>query len=219
MIDVESLLIGISVLGALAIIGGLVFAESAFLVGLFLPGGDMLLLVAGIFAAQGSLPLAGVLAVIFIAAVAGDNVGYYIGRKTGPRVFKKREGVFFRQEYAERATEFYKRHGGKTVIMARFFAYVRTFAPLVAGVAKMPHGKFLFYNVLGALLWAVSLVMLGYWLGVELAEEIERYIFPVALLGIALIFSPTIVYFVKNKPARAALKSKIRLNFPTRKNK
>lgn len=198
MFDVESILGSISVIGALAIIFAIIFAESAFLIGLFIPGGDTLLLAAGIFAAQGSLPLVAVIATIFIAAVLGDNVGYYIGQKTGPRVFTRKEGIFFRREYAERATRFYEKHGGKTVVVARFIAYVRTFAPLVAGVAKMPHGKFIFYNVFGAFFWTVSLVMLGYWLGKELADQIERYILPVSIIGIVLLFSPTILYFIRN---------------------
>jgi membrane-associated protein len=198
MFDLETTIGSISVIGALTLIGVIIFAESAFLVGLFIPGGDTLLLAAGIFAAQGSLPLIGVIAVIFVAAVVGDNVGYYIGEKTGPRVFKKKEGVFFRKDYAERAEAFYKRHGGKTVVIARFIAYVRTFVPLLAGIAKMPRGKFIFYNIFGALFWTLTLVLIGYWLGKELADEIERYIIPVSLLGLVLLFSPTILYFVRN---------------------
>lgn len=198
MFDLETALGSIGVIGALVLIGAIIFAESAFLVGLFIPGGDTLLLAAGIFAAQGSLPLIGVIAVIFVAAVVGDNVGYYIGEKTGPRVFNKKEGMFFRKDYAERATTFYEKHGGKTVVIARFIAYVRTFVPLLAGIAKMNRGKFIFYNVIGALFWTLSLVLVGYWLGKELADEIERYILPVSLIGLVLLFSPTIIYFVRN---------------------
>lgn len=198
MFDLETALGSIGVIGALTLIGAIIFAESAFLVGLFIPGGDTLLLVAGVFAAQGSLPLVGVIVVIFVAAVVGDNVGYYIGEKTGPRVFKKKEGVFFRKDYAERAEAFYEKHGGKTVVIARFIAYVRTFVPLLAGIAKMPRGKFVFYNIFGALFWTVSLVMLGYWLGKELADQIERYILPVSIIGLVLLFSPTVLYFFRN---------------------
>lgn len=198
MLDIENLLGSISVIGALAIIGVLVFAESAFLFGLFLPGGDTLLLAAGVFASQGNLPLVGVIAVIFAAAVIGDNVGYYIGEKTGPHVFKQKEGLFFRREYAERATAFYERHGGKTVVIARFIAYVRTFVPLLAGIARMPRAKFVFYNIFGALFWTLSLVLAGYWLGAALADEIERYLLPISIFCLLLLFSPTIIYLIRN---------------------
>jgi membrane-associated protein len=216
MIDFETLLGGISVIGALAIIGGLIFAESAFLFGLFIPGGDGLLLISGVLAAEGILPLWGVLLVIFLAATIGDNVGYTIGEQTGPRVFKQKGGVFFRKEYAEKATDFYQRHGGKTVIIARFIGYVRTIAPLLAGIGKMPRGKFIFYNILGALLWTLSLTLIGYWLGKEFADQIESYLLPVSLAGLAIIFAPTIIYFVKNVEARKALKQKLKLDKKSR---
>jgi membrane-associated protein len=209
MFDIEAMLSNISVVGALAIIGALVFAESAFLFGMFVPGGDTLLLVAGVFAAAGTLPLGWVIAVVFVAAAAGDNVGYYIGQKSGPRIFKKENGIFFRREYAERAAEFYERHGGKTVVIARFIAYVRTFAPLVAGVARMPHSKFIFYNIFGALFWTISLVMLGFLLGKEFAEQIERYILPVSILCILMLFAPTIAYFVRRPEARRNALAKV----------
>lgn len=213
MLDPESLLGGISVLSALAIIGVIVFAESGLLIGLVLPG-DTLLFTAGFFAANGNLPLIWVMVVIFVAAIIGDNVGYYFGKKTGPRVFKKRNGVFFRQEYAERATSFYHRHGGATIFLARFVPYIRTLAPIVAGVAKMYRPKFIFYNILGALLWTITFVLLGYWLGVELAERIDNYLIPAFILGLLFAFSPTIIYFIKHAEARRALKRKINPNKP-----
>jgi len=199
MVDLESLLGSISVIGALALIGGLIFAESAFLFGLFLPGGDSLLLISGVLAAQGNLPLPWLILVIFVAAILGDNVGYYIGKKTGPRIFKQKEGMFFRKEYADRATAFYEKHGGKTVVIARFIAYVRTFVPLLAGIANMSRTKFVFYNIFGALFWTLSLVLVGYWLGKEFADVIEQYLLPVTLIGILLLFSPSIIFFVRNR--------------------
>ncbi|MGH7158217.1 MAG: DedA family protein [Candidatus Saccharimonadales bacterium] len=198
MVDFENLLGSISVIGALAIIGALIFAESAFLFGLFVPGGDTLLVISGVLAAEGILPLWAVMLVIFLAAVTGDNVGYTIGQKTGPRVFHRKEGFFFRKEYADRAAAFYHRHGGETVVIARFIAYVRTIAPLLAGIGNMPRGKFAFYNLFGALFWTLSLVLLGYWLGKEFADLIERYIVPATLGGLLLLFAPTIVLFVRN---------------------
>lgn len=206
MLDVENLIEGVSVFGALAVIGAIVFAESGLLVGLFLPG-DTLLFTAGLFAAHGDLPLAGSMGVIFIAAIIGDNVGYYFGQKAGPRIFKKRESLLFSRQYIEKAQVFYARHGGKTVMLARFIPYVRTFAPIVAGAANMHRLKFIIYNVAGALLWTITFVLLGYWLGLELAEEIEKYLVPAFILCFLFAFSPTIVYFIKrakhNKVSRS----------------
>jgi membrane-associated protein len=204
MLDVEGLIAGVSVIGALSIIGIIVFAESGLLIGLFLPG-DTLLFTAGFFAAQGELPIGWVIVVITVAAVLGDNVGYYFGEKTGQRIFQKKEGVFFRKEYVERATVFYDKHGGKTVMFARFVPYVRTFAPIIAGAAKMNHFKFFIYNIAGAFTWTVTFVLFGYWFGVELAEEIEQYIVPAFIFGLLFAFSPTIIYFIRNPRFRAAV--------------
>lgn len=201
MLSPESLLGGIGVVGALAIIAVIVFAESGLLVGLFLPG-DTLLFTAGFFAANGSLPLWAVIIVIFAAAIAGDNMGYFFGRKTGPKIFHKKEGLFFRREYAERATTFYNKHGGITVLVARFIPYIRTLAPIVAGVGAMNRPKFILYNIMGAFLWTVTFVLLGYWLGVELAKELESYLVPAFVLGLLFAFSPTIIYFIKNAGQR-----------------
>ncbi len=209
MLDPESLLGGISVVGALAIIGLIVFAESGLLVGLFLPG-DTLLVTAGFFAAHGDLPLFWVIAVIFVAAIIGDNVGYYIGQKTGPRIFKQREGLFFRKEYVGRAQAFYARYGGQTILLARFIPYIRTLAPIVAGIANMNRPKFIVYNILSALLWTIAFVLLGYWLGVELAEQIERFIIPTFILGLLFAFSPTIVYFLRNPRWRTTIATKFK---------
>ncbi len=208
MLDPESLLGGISVVGALAIIAVIVFAESGLLIGLFLPG-DTLLFTAGFFAASGSLPLWAVIVVIFAAAIAGDNMGYFFGRKTGPKIFHKKEGLLFRREYAERATTFYHKHGGITVLVARFIPYIRTLAPIIAGIGGMNRPKFILYNIMGAFLWTVSFVLFGYWLGVELAERLDDYLVPAFILGLLFAFSPTIIYFIKNVQAHQNLKHKM----------
>lgn len=194
----HTLLGGVSVVGALVLIGLIVYAETGFLFGLFLPG-DTLLLVVGVFAAQGDLPLVWSMLIIFIAAILGDNTGYFIGRTTGPRIFKKNKGLLFREEYIERAEHFYKRHGGKTIIVARFIGYVRTLVPIVAGVAKMHRPKFIVYNILGAAIWTLTFVLLGYWLGVEAGEQIRRYFVPSLIVGALLILSPSIVYIIRRK--------------------
>lgn len=209
MIDPTDLLGGASAVAGLVILGAIVFAESGLLIGFFLPG-DTLLFTAGFFAAQGHLPLAGVLIVIFLAAVIGDNVGYTIGKKSGPRLFKKKDGIIFRQTYIARAEEFYEKHGGKTIIIARFVPIVRTFAPVVAGVGNMKHKRFFFYNVLGAAIWTGSVVMLGYWLGSLIDPHLmEKFILLAVGLAMILTFGPTLYHLLKDKRFRAFLANQV----------
>ncbi len=142
-------------------IGSVVFAESGLLIGIFLPG-DSLLITAGLLASQGyfSYPLLAM--IVFVAAVAGDAVGYTFGRRVGPKIFSREGSLFFNPEHLKRAEVFYERHGGKAVVIARFMPFLRTFASIVAGVGKMSYPRFAFFNALGALLWAVGLTTLGY---------------------------------------------------------
>lgn len=203
MIDPAHLLEGAGVVAGLAIIGAIIFAESGLLIGFFLPG-DTLLFTAGFFAAQGQLPLTGVLIVIFLAAVIGDNVGYAIGKKSGPHLFKKKDGIIFRQEYIARAEEFYEQHGGKTIILARFVPIVRTFAPVVAGVGNMKHKKFFLYNVVGAAIWTLSVVLLGFWLGSLIDPHLmEKFILLAIGTATVLTFGPTLYHLLKDKRFRA----------------
>ena len=206
MLEPTSLLEGAGVIGGLAIIGAIIFAESGLLIGFFLPG-DTLLFTAGFFAAQGNLPLAGVLAVIFLTAIIGDNVGYTIGKKSGPKLFSKKDGIIFRQEYIARAEKFYEKHGGKTIIIARFVPVVRTFAPVVAGVGNMERKKFVLYNVVGAAIWTGSVVMLGYWLGSLIdPHAMEKYLL-LAIFGAMIItVGPTLYHLLREERLRAFLK-------------
>lgn len=183
--------------GGLLLIGLIVFAESGLLIGFFLPG-DTLLFAAGFFAAQGKLSLFWLLAVLIIAAIVGDNVGYTIGKHTGKRIFKKKDGILFRQEYIERAEEFYESHGGKTIILARFIPIVRTFAPVVAGVGNMERRKFMFYNIIGAVTWCVSVTLLGYWLGSKI-PSIDKYILPVILVATIFTFTPPLIHVWRDR--------------------
>lgn len=196
MLNVENIIRS----GGLLLIGLIVFAESGLLVGFFLPG-DTLLFSAGFFAAQGHLPLGWLILVIVSAAIIGDNVGYTIGRRTGHRIFRKKEGIFFRQEYIQRAEAFYEKHGGKTVTLARFVPIVRTFAPIVAGVAKMERKRFMFYNVLGAIIWGVGLPVLGYFLGSKI-PHIDAYILPAVLAATVFTFAPPLVHVFKEAETR-----------------
>lgn len=201
--DVNHLLESAGVLGGLIAIGTIIFAESGLLIGFFLPG-DTLLFPAGFFAAQGKLPLAGVIIAAFIGSVIGNEVGYIIGKKSGPRIFRKKDGIVFRQEYITKSEAFYEKHGGKTIILARFMPIVRTFAPLVAGVGNMDRKKFTLYNIIGGGLWVVTTVLLGYWLGSKI-PNIDHYILPAVAIAMIFTFGPTIIHLAKDKRLRIFL--------------
>lgn len=189
--------------GGLLLIAAIVFAETGLLIGFFLPG-DTLLFAAGFFASQGNLWLPSLLVVIILSAIAGNAVGYEIGKRTGKRIFRKKDGLLFREEYIEQAERFYEKHGGKTIILARFVPVVRTFSAVVAGVGSMPRWRFFAYNVIGAVLWCGSVTLLGYWLG-NRVPNIEAYIIPVMIVAILLTFSPTIYHLLKDPKIRAKL--------------
>jgi membrane-associated protein len=163
----------------------IIFAETGLLIGFFLPG-DSLLFTAGILAGQGKLNVWMVVIGCFVAAVLGDQVGYTIGERAGPRLFRKPDSRIFKQEYIDRTRAFFEKHGPKTIIIARFVPVVRTFAPTLAGVGNMPRSVFTRYNVVGALLWAVGLTMLGYVLGDVIGKDIDTYLLPL-VAGIILI--------------------------------
>jgi membrane-associated protein len=207
VLDISTWIQEAGILTALLIIGVIIFAESGLLIGIFLPG-DTLLFAAGLLAAQGHLPLAGVISVITIAAVLGDNAGYWFGRKTGPRLFRKQNGIFFRREHARRAEIFFKKHGAKTVLIARFIPYIRTFTPMVAGVAKMHRPLFIIYNIIGAALWAVSTILIGYWLG-DRIPNVERYIIPGVVAIALVVFAPTVWHILSNRRARKQILAKM----------
>lgn len=142
----------------------IVFVETGLVVAPFLPG-DSLLFVAGALAAAGGLDVFAVGGLLIVAAILGDSLNYTIGKYLGPKVFQRPDGRFFKREHLDRTHAFYDRHGGKTVVIARFVPIVRTFAPFVAGIGRMPYPRFLAYNVGGAVLWVVSLVGAGYFFG------------------------------------------------------
>jgi membrane-associated protein len=148
---------------ALVAVTAIVFTETGLLVGFLLPG-DSLLVVLGIVAQLSGWNLWPFLACLCAAAVIGDTVGYWIGWKAGPAIFKRPDSRFFKQEYLQRARAFYEKHGGKTIIIARFIPIVRTFVPVVAGAARMEYRTFLFYNVFGGIGWIVSMVLFGFYL-------------------------------------------------------
>jgi membrane-associated protein len=186
-----------------------VFAESGLLVGFFLPG-DSLLFTAGFLTYAGLLPvnIHVLVLILFIAAVVGDSVGYTFGRKVGPRVFSKPDAKLFRQEYVQTAQGFYEKHGGKTVIIARFVPVVRTFAPIVAGVGKMEYKKFLAFNLIGGLLWAAGVTYAGYFLGrwfEHVGWEIDHILLPIIATIILVSIAPPLIHILKNKQRRHAI--------------
>jgi membrane-associated protein len=153
----------------------IVFAETGLAIGFFLPG-DSLLVVCGLFAAAGKLNLWIMLVSLIVAAIVGDAVGYYSGRKVGPAIFSKPKSRFFNPKHLKRAHEFYEKHGGKTIILARFVPIVRTFAPIVAGAAEMSYRQFAMFNIIGGVAWVTSMLFAGYFLG-GLVEQLVRSVF------------------------------------------
>ncbi len=173
-----------------ALLFGIVFSETGLLAGFFLPG-DSLLFTVGVVAGAGGLNLPAIMAVLIAAAVIGDGVGYLLGKKAGVGVFNRPNSKLFKREHLIKTQEFYEKHGGKTIIYARFVPIIRTFAPFVAGVANMNYGRFLSFNVFGGIGWVVSMTTLGYLLG---DNEIVRRHFEKVIIGIILISVLPIVF-------------------------
>ncbi|HYU58452.1 MAG TPA: VTT domain-containing protein [Actinomycetota bacterium] len=171
-------------------IGALVFAESGVLLGLFLPG-DSLLFTAGILAAADTLPLLVLLPLVFVAAAAGDSVGYAFGRRAGPALYRRPDSRVFKQEHLQHAREFYERRGGSTILLARFIPIVRTLAPVVAGIAGMRYRRFVGFNLIGAALWGIGVTLLGYALG-SVIPDIDRYLLPVIAVIVLISVTPVI---------------------------
>ncbi|MBI4175459.1 DedA family protein [Candidatus Berkelbacteria bacterium] len=185
---------------------GIVFAESGLFIGFFLPG-DSLLFTAGFLAAQGYLSLPPVIVVCFLGAVLGDNFGYAFGKKVGPAIFRRDDSVLFHKDQLATAHAYYQRYGGKTIILARFLPVVRTFVPILAGVGDMHYPTFVIYNVVGGLLWAVGLPVLGFYLG-NLIPNIDRYLVPIVASIIIISALPTSIHLLKEYQHRQNVKRK-----------
>ena len=160
---------------AIVVLNAIVFTETGLLVGFLLPG-DSLLVVTGFVASQSGWNLPILIGTLCASAIVGDSVGYWIGAKAGPRIFSRPDGRIFRRSYLQSAKAFYDRHGGKTVILARFVPIVRTFAPVVAGAGKMDYRTFLMFNVVGGVLWVTSMVLFGYFL-IDLIDPLLKPVF------------------------------------------
>jgi membrane-associated protein len=184
-LDPKSILESLSPYGEIGLML-IIFAETGLLFGFFLPG-DSLMFTAGLLASEGSLNLALVLAGSFLAAVLGDQVGFTIGQVLGPRIGRDRHAKIVKLEYVERTHAFFERHGPKTIVLARFVPIVRTFAPVVAGVARMRRSVFLRYNVVGAGLWVGLATLAGYLLADAIGSSIDTYVLPI--VGVVVLVS------------------------------
>ncbi|MDP3287296.1 MAG: DedA family protein [Methyloversatilis sp.] len=179
-----------------AILFLIVFCETGLVVTPFLPG-DSLLFVAGAIAAAGGMHIGLLIVLLIIAAVLGDAVNYAVGAWCGPRVFKWENSRFFNRTAFDRTHAFYERHGGKTIIIARFMPLIRTFAPFVAGVAQMSYPRFAMFNVTGAIIWVVSLTLAGYWFGN--LPWVKENLTLVILAIIAISLAPLVIAWVRAK--------------------
>lgn len=189
-IDLVELIRTIGYVGITAII----FAESGLFFGFFLPG-DSLLLTAGLLAARGELSLPVLLLTLTPAAILGDNVGYWFGKKAGPPIFNRENSLLFRRKNLLAAKAFYEKHGGKTITIARFMPFIRTFAPIVAGAVEMNYRRFMAFNLLGALLWAVGVTLAGYFLGQTIPPEVlDKYFLLILIVVILLSAAPAMIH-------------------------
>jgi membrane-associated protein len=187
----------------------IIFAETGLLVGFFLPG-DSLLVTAGVLINANLVnpfelsPLANLAllnAVLFVMAVTGDAVGFLFGAKAGPKLFNREQSLLFRRDHLLATKAFYDKHGGKTIIMARFMPFARTFAPIVAGIGQMPYSRFAMYNVAGGFLWVFSMTVLGFFLGQVLgAKQIERVVYLIILISVL----PPVVGYLRSRKAGKA---------------
>lgn len=174
----------------------IIFAETGLLVGFFLPG-DSLLVTAGLFASRGLFNVVTLGVVLTIASVVGNTVGYGIGAAAGPRLFTRESSLLFNKKHLYRAHEFYERHGGKTIILARFMPIVRTFVPVVAGMAQMGYRRYTLYNVVGGVAWIWSMLLIGYFLGY--IPGVEQHIEVVIIVVIALSLLPGVIAWIRSR--------------------
>ena len=191
-IDLVSLIKTVGYVGIFFI----VFAETGLFLGFFLPG-DSLLFIAGLLAKQGFFSLSVLVFGLFVSAVLGNLCGYEFGRRIGPKLFSREDSLIFKKAHALKAQSFYDKHGPKTILLARFMPIVRTFAPIVAGVANMRYPVFFLYNLIGALVWVIGLVLLGYFLGSVM--DVDKYLLPIILVIVFLSFLPAITAYIREK--------------------
>ena len=194
---------------AILIVALILFAESGLLIGFFLPGDSILFTVGFLIQGGVHLPFNIFVAILifFVAAALGDSVGYVFGKRIGRKIFTRPNSLLFKQENIQRAEDFYQKHGGKTIIIARFIPIIRTFAPIVAGVGNMNYKSFLSYNLIGAFLWAAGITSLGYFAGSwfeSMGIEIDTVILPIIAVIIVLSVLPPLIHVLSDKKQRDA---------------
>lgn len=194
--------------GSVILIALVIFAETGLLVGLLFPG-DTLLIPAGILASHGTLPLWQLLPALTIASIVGYEVGYRVGNVAGPKLFKRNDGFLFRRDYVDKSKDFFAHHGILAITFARFIVYVRTFIPIMAGMAKMNKAKFTFYNIIGGVLWINSVVLASYWLGKKV-NGLDKYIVGIVILGMVVSGSGVIYQIFRSKKNRQQVISSIK---------
>ncbi len=187
--------------GGYALLWAVVFSETGLLVGFFLPG-DSLLFTVGVVAGAGELDIVRICLLLALASIIGDQSGYFLGRRTGPRIFRRPDSRLFKQEYVARTQAFYEKHGGKTLIYAKFVPIVRTFAPFMAGVGRMRYARFLSFNIFGGIGWVLLMLLAGYNLG---GVPVIRRNFEKVVIGIVVLsLLPLIVQYFKSRKAAPA---------------
>ncbi len=225
--NAEKLAALVTIYGGLYIVALIIFAETGLFVGFFLPG-DSLLFISGVIIANSATPtdvdavnLIYWITLITIAGILGNHLGYYFGRKTGPRLLVRKDSLLFKRKYVLQAKEFYDQHGGRAIIMARFFPIIRTFAPIVAGVVHMDRTKYFLYNVVGSIFWVTSMILTGFYLG---ENEWVKNNFEKIILGIGVVTFFPVLYkmFSKKKSVivhvgKEAVEESLGLNEPDRK--
>jgi membrane-associated protein len=183
----------------------IIFAESGLLIGFFLPG-DTLLFTAGFLAYKGDLNIWLLVPLLFLAAFAGDQTGYFVGRRAGEKFFTKENAKILKKSHVEKTHAFFEKYGGKTIILARFVPIVRTLAPVMAGTGKMSYKKFVSFNAIGAALWGIGITLLGYFLGKSIgAEKVDKYLLPIIAVIFVASFIPPAIEWYLHKKKKAAL--------------
>jgi membrane-associated protein len=188
--------------GGAPLICTIVFIETGFFVGFFLPG-DSLLVTAGILSAGGVIPLRWLLIPVMLCAIVGDQIGYWIGRSAGAALYRREDSLFFRRSHLQRAHDFYEKYGGRAVILARFVPIIRTFCPPVAGAARMPYTRYIGFDILGGIFWVGTMILGSYFLG-QLIPNIAQRIHYVIAVVILLSILPVIVSLLRARSAPAA---------------
>jgi membrane-associated protein len=199
-------------IAAILVVALIIFAESGLLIGFFLPGDSILFTLGFLLQTMGKIPFGlnihSVVLLLFVAAVAGDSVGYMTGRKFGPHLFNRPNSLLFKKENVTRAQRFYEKHGGKTILLARFMPVVRTFVPIIAGVGKMNYKTFITFNLIGGAVWTGGVAYGGYFLGAWLTSmgiEIDTVLLPIVILILLASVSPAIIHVMRNDKQRKAL--------------